>query len=108
MTDINSHTKSNEALNPCSDNAFLKKVHKMNDNKPAKLFTPQERERVKHKYTRRKVVWDCVLRQIDRGVSYNVVIDRIYQVYEQNQTVTKIVNQMRKDKLNNRLHVSLA
>ena len=80
----------------------------MNGNKPTKLFTPQERGRVKHKYTRRKVVWDCVLRQIDRGVSYNVVIDRIYQVYEQNQTVTKIVNQMRKDKLNKRLHVSLA
>ena len=48
-----------------------------------------------------------LLRQINRGVSHNVAVDRIYQVYGQNQTVTNIINQMRKDKNTNNLHVSL-
>ena len=34
-------------------------------NKAAKLFTIAERGAVKHKYTRRKVVWDCIQRQIN-------------------------------------------
>ena len=32
--------------------------------KAAKLFTPQERGKVKHKYHQRKVVWDCIARLI--------------------------------------------
>ena len=80
----------------------------MGGNKAAKLFTAEERGRVKHKYTRRKVVWDCIKRQTSRGVHYNVAIDRIYTVYGQNQPVTRIINRMRVDKRNNNMHVSIA
>ena len=76
-------------------------------NKGAKYFTSYERGKVKHKYTRRKVIWDCIQRQINRGLQYNVAIDRIYQVYGQEKSVTKIINEMRKDKKEGSLHVSL-
>ena len=80
----------------------------MGGNKAAKLFTAEERGWVKFKYSRQKVVWDCINRQISRGVHYNVAIDRIYSVYGQNQPVTRIINQMRIDNNNNNIHVSLA
>ena len=76
-------------------------------NKAAKYFTPHERGQVKDKYTRRKVIWDCILRQINRSIPYNIAIDRIYQVYGENSTVTNIINRMRKDKKDNNLHVTL-
>ena len=77
------------------------------ENKAAKYFTSRERGKVKDKYTRRKVFWDCIQRQINRGISFNVTIDRIYQVYGQEKSVTRIINEMRKDKKDNNLHVSL-
>ena len=76
-------------------------------NKAAKYFTSQERGQVKDKYTRRKVIWDCVVRQTNRGITYNVAIDRIYQVYGPEKSVTQIINAMRTDRKNNNLHISL-
>jgi len=81
--------------------------HGIGGNKAAKLFTPEERGRVKHKYCRRRVIWKCIERQIARSVSYNVAIDRIYQVYGESATVTSIINKTKKDNKDGNLHVCL-
>ena len=80
----------------------------LSGNKPARSFTREERGRDKHRFTRRKVIWDTVIHLINQGLSYNVAIDRIYAVYGSNQSVTTIINRLRKDKKDGRLHSSLA
>ena len=72
--------------------------------KPARLFTPQERGRSKFKYSRRKVVWDTISVLVRSGVTANVAMDRIYQVYGANSTVTTIINHLRQDKRDGALH----
>lgn len=72
--------------------------------KPARDFTREERGRVKHKYHRRKVVWDCVSRLIRAGLTANVACDRIYQVYGVSTPVTRIINNMKRDARNGTLH----
>jgi Pre-mRNA cleavage and polyadenylation specificity factor len=81
--------------------------HGIGGRKAARLFTAQERGRVKHKYTRRKVVWDCVDQLVRSGITANAAIDRIYAVYGQSSPVTVIINKLRKDRNENNLHVSL-
>ena len=68
------------------------------------MFTREERGQVKHKYLRRKVVWDCVSALVRSGLTSNVAIDRIYQVYGVNATVTTIINRMKRDKLDGNIH----
>jgi hypothetical protein len=62
--------------------------------KAARLFTRVERGRNKFIYYRRKVVWDSVAEQIRRGYSAQTAIDRIYEVYGQELSVTQIINKM--------------
>ena len=62
--------------------------------KAARLFTRVERGRIKFIYYRRKVVWDSVAEQIRRGYSAQTAIDRIYEVYGQELSVTQIINKM--------------
>ena len=76
-------------------------------NKPASQFTTPERGRWKHKYTRRKVFWDFVKGMINAGQTINIAIDRLYQVYGRDKSVTAIINQLRRDRNANRLHVAL-
>jgi hypothetical protein len=66
--------------------------------KAARLFTSVERGQVKHKFTRRKVVWDAVERLVRGGLQANVAIDRIYQAYGRELTVTMIINRMLRDR----------
>ena len=47
-------------------------------NKPARLFTASERGAVRFKYCRRKIVWDAVEALVQRGLTSDVAIDRIY------------------------------
>ena len=68
------------------------------------LFTPHERGRVKHKYHRRKIIWDIINGLVRSGMTSNVAIDRIYQVYGRNQTVTTIINRLKIDRRNNTVH----
>ena len=75
--------------------------------KAAKLFTPQERGKVKHKYHRRKVVWDCIARLIRAGSTADVAINTILAIYGANTTVTQIINQMKHDRQAGTLHASL-
>lgn len=66
--------------------------------KAAKDFTPAERGSVKYNYHRRKVVWDVIAGRVRAGDTAHVAIDRIYNVYGQNRTVTHIINAMRRDR----------
>jgi hypothetical protein len=75
--------------------------------KAAKLFTPQERGIVKHKFHRRKVVWDVLRRLVNAGHTAQVACDMIYTVYGANQTVTTIINRIKQDTRNGMLHPTL-
>ena len=75
--------------------------------KAARLFTREERGRVKHKYHRRKVVWDLVSRLINAGLTAQVACDRLYNVYGDDKTVTTIINRLKQDTRNGTLHVTL-
>ena len=73
----------------------------------ASLFTSQERGRVKHKYYRRKAVWDCISALVRAGFTARVAIDRIYTVYGIDTPVTSIINQLKRDRRTGNLHLSL-
>ena len=76
--------------------------------KPARLFTAAERGgQNKYKYCRRKVFWDLVSDLIRVGMTANVAIDRIYQVYGVNRGVMYLINNLRRDWNNNTLHPQL-
>ena len=69
--------------------------------KPAREFTPQERGKVKHKFTRRKVVWDTILRLIHAGLTAEAAIEKIYDAYGREKAVTAIINSMKKHRRDN-------
>jgi hypothetical protein len=75
--------------------------------KAARFFSREERGKAKHKYHRRKVVWDCIAELVRAGLTSQVAIDRIYQVYGENPTVTRIINRMKEDRQNGIVHPSL-
>ena len=68
--------------------------------KPAKSYTPVERGKVKYKYTRRKIVWDVITKLTNSGLHSHTAIDRIYEYYGREKTVTEIINIMRRDRMN--------
>jgi hypothetical protein len=70
----------------------------LGEGKPAKAFTHAERGANKFSFSRRKVFWDMVEDMVKRGNTSDVAIDRIYRVYGWNNSVTKILNEMRQDK----------
>jgi pilus assembly protein TadC len=49
-------------------------------------------------YYRRKVVWDTVAVLVRAGYTAETAIERIYNTYGQNQSVTKIIKRMLADK----------
>jgi hypothetical protein len=68
--------------------------------KAAREFTAAERGKVKYAYHRRKVVWDKIAEKIRAGWTANAAIDEIYVRYGKGTSVTKIINQMRRDRQN--------
>ena len=72
----------------------------LGNRKAAKDFTAPERGRVKHKYSKRKIVWDKVAEMVRSGWSAQDACNRIYEVYGQNATVTSIISRMQRDKSN--------
>jgi hypothetical protein len=72
--------------------------------KAARLFSAEERGRVKHKYCRRKVVWDLISRLVNAGLSAQVACDRIVAVYGDSTPVTRIIDQLKVDIRSKRLH----
>jgi len=69
-------------------------------SEPAKYFTKEERGKVKHKYSRRLVLWKAVERMIRRGTDCDAAIQRIYDVYRPLHKVTAILNAMQIDERN--------
>ena len=66
--------------------------------KAARLFSREERGKVKDKFHWRKVVWDCVATLVRAGLTAQVSIDHIHHIYGENTTVTNIINRMRHDR----------
>ena len=75
--------------------------------KAARLLTRVERGRVKVQYCRRRVVWDTVAALVRAGFTAHTAIDKIYEVYGQDKTVTQIVNQMMRDRCTGASHPQL-
>ncbi len=65
--------------------------------KPVKDFTPTERGKVNYNYHQQNVVWDVITALVWRGWLSDIACDRIYKVYGCQQSVTIIINNMRKD-----------
>ena len=82
-------------------------LHGVGGRKPARLFSYTERGRSKHRYSRRKVVWDLVSGLVRLGYSSEVAIDRIYAVYGGQTSVTMIINGVKRDKKNGTLSPNL-
>ena len=53
---------------------------------------------MKYSYHQRKVVWEVIATLVRAGDTAQVAVDRIYEVYGENQTVSSIINKMRKDR----------
>lgn len=74
----------------------------INGRKPAEQFTTHERNSrlggIKQKYYRRRVVWDCMERLVQRGFSPPAAANKILDVYGRDQSVTQIINLMIRDK----------
>jgi hypothetical protein len=81
--------------------------HGIGGRKAARLFSAPERGRVKHKYHCRKVVWTLVSALVRSGLTANVALDRIYQVYGAQATVTTIINRLKRDIRDGTLHPDL-
>ena len=58
-------------------------------------------------YCRRRVVWDTVAALVQAGFTAHTAIDKIYEVYGQDKTVTQIVNQMMRDRCTGASHPQL-
>jgi hypothetical protein len=62
----------------------------LGERKPASQFTHQvERDRVKHKYFCRNVIWKMVQQLMRMGFTSDLAIDTIYAVYGAQMSVTK-------------------
>jgi len=70
------------------------------NRKAAKDSTPQERGRVKHMYSRRKLVWDKVSEMVRSGWDAAEACNKIYEVYGLQKPVTKIIKYLKRDKPN--------
>ena len=75
-------------------------------NKAAREFTAAERGKNKCKYSRRKIFWRLAVKLVDRGLSADQVIDRIYTAYGP-KSPTTIINLIRKDTNNGTLPFAL-
>jgi hypothetical protein len=82
-------------------------INGIGGRKAARLFTYRERGRVKHKYSRRKVIWDLISGLVREGYTSQVAIDKIYAAYGEGTSVTEIIDRIRKDKKNNTLNPNL-
>jgi hypothetical protein len=75
--------------------------------KPACDFTAQEQGRDKYRFYRRKHVWDIVVNLVNAGVQARVAIDRIYNHYGANMSVSNIIKDIMRDKRNGGLPQAL-
>jgi hypothetical protein len=72
--------------------------------KAARDFTSFERGRNKYRFYRRKHVWDIVSNLVNAGVNSRVAVDRIYNHYGANKSVTRVIQDIMADKRNGGYH----
>ena len=65
--------------------------------KPVKDWTAHERGTHKHSIYLRKFFWNKVSAMVRAGVEANDACERIYAAYGHNQSVTKILNALKRD-----------
>jgi hypothetical protein len=70
----------------------------LDGRKAAKLFTLNERGKVKHSYYRRKVFWDQISFMVRLGYTAQIAIDKVYQNYGPSNSVTWILKKMVQDR----------
>ena len=90
----------NAKLSSCPKNALVlwnEYQHGIGDNKPAKMFTIRERGQNRHRYSKRKVLWDKVARLVDGGWTARAACDKIHSIYGTNRPMTEILLSMRRD-----------
>ena len=81
-------------------------LHGLNDNKPAKDFTPWERGRLKTNYSRRNAFWEVMCALCNRGHTELEAIALLQQCYGNNLSVTGMVNALVRARRNG-YHVNL-
>jgi Transcriptional activator of glycolytic enzymes len=95
----NAIVRNEATLSTCAKTLFVlweEYEYGLQGRKPAKKFNSRERGRVKHKYHRRKVMWDLISHLIRKGYSYHSAIDLIHRTYG-DLTVTEIINKVKAD-----------
>ena len=97
----NANVNNNATLAPNVPNLqqlWQEYIHGLGGRKAAKDFTAYERGQCKCKYSRRKIFWDVVAANVRAQRLATDVIDNLYAYYGANQSVTTIINKLRKDK----------
>ena len=73
----------------------------LNGRKPARLFTTGERNanrKMKQTYYRRNQVWECMRRQVHRGLTPEQAAQELRMVYGPKTSVSRIINLLIEDK----------
>ncbi len=70
----------------------------LDGSKSARSFTPRERGQCKQQFYFRNIFWSLVEDLIRRGDTFQVAIDRIYNIYGCNKSVTSIIREIKKDR----------
>ena len=98
------------SLSPLPRNLFdlwQEYIEGIGGRKPARHFSFSERGRVKHKFHRRKILWDMISGLTRQGYTANSAINTIYNVYGQQTSVTNIINGVKRDLKNGTLNPNL-
>ena len=82
-------------------------MHGVGGRKAARHFSYTERGRVRHRYHRRRVVWDLIAGLVRQGHTSETAIDTIYAVYGGQTSVTNIINGLKRDKKSGALSPNL-
>jgi hypothetical protein len=70
----------------------------LDGGKPARDYTPSERGANRYAYSRRKNYWNAVGSLLTNGYSVDSAIDRVYEAYGKNYSVTAILDAIMVDK----------
>ena len=67
-------------------------------NKPAKLLTFKERQKVKNIYYKRKPIWDQLSKLVASGMTSKAACDKMYAIYGEGKSVSYYSKRMKEDK----------
>jgi hypothetical protein len=88
-------------------NIWQEYMHGVGGRKPVWHFSHTERGCVRHKYHRRKIVWDLIAGLVRQGHTADTAIDIIYAIYGGQTSVTNIINGLKRDQKSGALSPNL-